>query len=218
MAPPIDGGNLRRTGKEGKLMKKRSLLGRVAQLAGVAMVAALAGLSQAAAKEKISYAYLADPALEGILYGIKSGKVTSELIEIEASALQIPALISSTPAKKYDVIMNAVMAIPFALAPVKAAVLPLIKKDGLPEKAREVLAQLQLQHNVQYDEKDAIGRRYRRQDAIGTPLCITVDHDTLEDHAVTVRNRDTMQQERIPIAELNAYVDGLVSMASLFSA
>ena len=114
MAPPIDGGNLRRTGKEGKLMKKRSLLGRVAQLAGVAMVAALAGLSQAAAKEKISYAYLADPALEGILYGIKSGKVTSDLIEIEASALQIPALISSTPAKKYDVIMNAVMAIPFA--------------------------------------------------------------------------------------------------------
>ena len=111
-----------------------------------------------------------------------------------------------------------VMRIPFALAPVKAAVLPLIKKDGLPEKAREVLAQLQLHHNVQYDEKDAIGRRYRRQDAIGTPLCITVDHDTLEDHAVTVRNRDTMQQERIPIAELNAYVDGLVSMASLFSA
>ena len=111
-----------------------------------------------------------------------------------------------------------VMRIPFALAPVKAAVLPLIKKDGLPEKAREVLAQLQLHHNVQYDEKDAIGRRYRRQDAIGTPLCITLDHDTLEDHAVTVRNRDSMQQERIPIAELNAYVDGLVSMASLFSA
>ena len=114
MAPPIDGENLRRTGKEGKLMKKHPLLGRVAQIAGVAMVAALAGLSQAAAKEKISYAYLADPALEGILYGIKSGKVTSDLIEIEASALQIPALISSTPAKKYDVIMNAVMAIPFA--------------------------------------------------------------------------------------------------------
>ena len=111
-----------------------------------------------------------------------------------------------------------VMRIPFGLAPVKAAVLPLIKKDGLPEKAREVLAKLQLHHNVQYDEKDAIGRRYRRQDAIGTPLCITVDHDTLEDHAVTVRNRDTMQQERIAIADLNAHVDGLVSMASLFQA
>jgi len=111
-----------------------------------------------------------------------------------------------------------VMSIPFALAPVKAAVLPLIKKDGLPEKAREILAQLQLHHNVQYDEKDAIGRRYRRQDAIGTPRCITVDHDTLEDHAVTVRNRDTMKQERIAIADLNAHVDGLVSMASLFQA
>ena len=111
-----------------------------------------------------------------------------------------------------------VMSIPFALAPVKAAVLPLIKKDGLPEKAREIHAHLQLHHNVQYDEKDAIGRRYRRQDAIGTPLCITVDHDTLEDHAVTVRNRDTMKQERIAIADLNAYVDGLVSMASLFQA
>ena len=111
-----------------------------------------------------------------------------------------------------------VMSIPFALAPVKAAVLPLIKKDGLPEKAREILAQLQLHHNVQYDEKDAIGRRYRRQDAIGTPLCITVDHDTLEDHAVTVRNRDTMKQERIAIADLTAYVDGLVSMSSLFQA
>ena len=111
-----------------------------------------------------------------------------------------------------------VMSIPFALAPVKAAVLPLIKKDGLPEKAREILAQLQLHHNVQYDEKDAIGRRYRRQDAIGTPLCITVDHDTLEDHAVTVRNRDTMKQERIAIADLTACVDGLVSMASLFQA
>lgn len=82
-------------------------------LGAVAAVALLAATS-AGAKEKLSYAYLADPALEGILYAIKSGKVTSDLIDIEASALQIPALISSTPAKKYDVIMNAVMAIPFA--------------------------------------------------------------------------------------------------------
>ena len=111
-----------------------------------------------------------------------------------------------------------VMRIPAALAPVKLAVLPLIKKDGLPEKAREVMNLLKLDHSVQYDEKDAIGRRYRRQDEIGTPLCITIDHDTLEDHAVTVRNRDTMKQERIAIADLNAYVDGLVSMASLFQA
>ena len=80
--------------------------------------------------------------------------------------------------------------------------LPLIKKDGLPEKAREIMNLLKLDHSVQYDEKDAIGRRYRRQDAIGTPLCITIDHDTLEDNAVTLRDRDTMEQVRVPISEL----------------
>lgn len=84
----------------------------VSALAAIAIAALTA--TAADAKEKITYAYLADPALEGVLYAIKSGKVTSDKIEIEASALQIPALISSTPAKKYDVIMNAVMAIPFA--------------------------------------------------------------------------------------------------------
>ena len=110
-----------------------------------------------------------------------------------------------------------VLRIPAALAPVKAAVLPLIKKDGLPEKAREVLALLQLNHNVQYDEKDAIGRRYRRQDAIGTPLCITIDHDTLQDQAVTVRDRDAMTQERVAIADLAAHVERKVGLATLFS-
>jgi glycyl-tRNA synthetase len=96
-------------------------------------------------------------------------------------------------------------------------VLPLLKKDGLPEKAEEVLRTLRLHYNVQYDDKDAIGRRYRRQDAIGTPLCITVDHDTLTDHAVTVRDRDTMTQIRIPIAELAAHVESRVGLASLFA-
>jgi glycyl-tRNA synthetase len=110
-----------------------------------------------------------------------------------------------------------VLRIPPALAPVKAAVLPLLKKDGLPEKAEEVLRTLRLHYNVQYDDKDAIGRRYRRQDAIGTPLCITVDHDTLTDHAVTVRDRDTMTQIRIPIAELGAHVESRVGLASLFA-
>jgi glycyl-tRNA synthetase len=110
-----------------------------------------------------------------------------------------------------------VMSIPAALAPVKVAVLPLLKKDGLPEKAREVLQLLKLNYNVQYDEKDAIGRRYRRQDAIGTPLCITVDHDTLTDGAVTVRDRDTMLQERVSIADLAAVVERKVGMATLFS-
>ena len=110
-----------------------------------------------------------------------------------------------------------VLRIPAPLAPVKAAVLPLLKKDGLPEKAREILKMLQLEHNVQYDEKDAIGRRYRRQDAIGTPLCITVDHDTLTDQAVTIRDRDTMAQERIPIADLAARVHEKVGLAQLFN-
>lgn len=110
-----------------------------------------------------------------------------------------------------------VLRIPAPLAPVKVAVLPLIKKDGLPEKAREIVKMLQLEHNVQYDEKDAIGRRYRRQDAIGTPLCITVDHDTLTDLAVTVRDRDTMTQERVAIADLPGVVQQKVGLAQLFS-
>ena len=111
-----------------------------------------------------------------------------------------------------------VLRIPAPLAPVKVAILPLLKKDGLPEKAREIMAMLQMDHNVQYDEKDAIGRRYRRQDAIGTPLCITVDHDTLTDHAVTIRDRDTMTQERVAIDQLVAVVAGKVSMSQLFKA
>lgn len=114
--------------------------------------------------------------------------------------------------------LRTVLRIPAPLAPVKAAILPLIKKDGLPEKAREIMTMLQMDHNVQYDEKDAIGRRYRRQDAIGTPLCITVDHDTLTDDAVTIRDRDTMTQERIAIDQLVGVVAGKVSLAQLFKA
>ena len=86
-----------------------------------------------------------------------------------------------------------VLKLPAALAPVKLAVMPLVKKDGLPEKAREIINDLKFHFNCQYDEKDSIGKRYRRQDAIGTPYCITVDHQTLEDNCVTLRNRDTMQ-------------------------
>jgi glycyl-tRNA synthetase len=110
-----------------------------------------------------------------------------------------------------------VLRIPAALAPVKVAVLPLLKKDGLPELADEVLRPLRLTYNVQYDDKDAIGRRYRRQDAIGTPLCVTVDHDSLTDRAVTVRDRDTMTQIRIPISELAAHIESRVGLASLFA-
>jgi glycyl-tRNA synthetase len=87
-----------------------------------------------------------------------------------------------------------------------------VKKDGLPEKAREILQTLRFDFNCQYDEKDSIGKRYRRQDAIGTPFCITIDHQTLEDNQVTVRYRDTMQQDRLPIAGLRSLIDEQVSL------
>ncbi|NOQ25218.1 MAG: glycine--tRNA ligase [Bacteroidales bacterium] len=108
-----------------------------------------------------------------------------------------------------------VFSIPPALAPIKVAVLPLVKKDGLPEKAREIVDELKFDFTCQYDEKDSIGKRYRRQDAIGTPYCITIDHQTLEDNKVTIRDRDTMKQERILISELNAIVEDKVSMKKL---
>jgi len=101
------------------------------------------------------------------------------------------------------------------LAPVKAAIFPLIKKDGLPEKAREIMDRLKLDFNLQYEEKDAIGKRYRRQDAIGTPFCITVDHQTLEDNTVTIRHRDTMQQERVAAGDLDKIIGELVSWKNL---
>ncbi len=97
------------------------------------------------------------------------------------------------------------------LAPIKAAIFPLTKKDGLPEKAREIMDKLKLDYNVYYEEKDAIGKRYRRQDAIGTPFCITVDHQTLEDNTVTIRHRDTMEQQRVNAADLNRIIGELVS-------
>ncbi|MFT6049459.1 MAG: glycyl-tRNA synthetase, partial [Patiriisocius sp.] len=105
-----------------------------------------------------------------------------------------------------------VLKLPSVLAPVKAAVFPLVKKDGLPDLAREIIEELQWDHNVFYDEKDAVGKRYRRQDAAGTPFCITVDHQSLEDKTVTIRHRDTMEQERVAIADLNAVITAAVSM------
>ncbi|MCG8412405.1 MAG: glycine--tRNA ligase [Bacteroidales bacterium] len=108
-----------------------------------------------------------------------------------------------------------VLQIPPALAPIKLAVLPLVKKDGLPEKAREIINELKFDFTCQYDEKDSIGRRYRRQDAIGTPYCITIDHTTLEDNTVTIRDRDTMQQERVDINSLAQILDDKVSMKKL---
>ncbi len=109
-----------------------------------------------------------------------------------------------------------VLKFPPVLAPVKAAILPLVKKDGLPEKAREVMNELKFDFKCTYDEKDSIGKRYRRQDAIGTPFCITVDHQTLEDNTVTIRHRDDMTQERVGVADLQKIIGDYVNMKNLF--
>jgi glycyl-tRNA synthetase len=108
-----------------------------------------------------------------------------------------------------------VLSIPPALAPYKVAVMPLTKKDGLPEKAREIIDGLKFDFNCQYDEKDSIGKRYRRQDAIGTPFSVTVDHQSLEDNTVTIRDRDTMEQTRVEVTNLHRLIDEKVSMRSL---
>lgn len=105
-----------------------------------------------------------------------------------------------------------VLRLPSVLAPTKAAVLPLVKKDGLPELAQEIIEELKWDFNVAYDEKDAVGRRYRRADALGTPFCITVDHQSLEDKTVTIRHRDTMKQDRVAIADLKIIIENEVSM------
>ena len=112
--------------------------------------------------------------------------------------------------------MRDVLRIPAALAPVKAAILPLIKKDGLPELAQKIVDELKYDFNVVYDEKDSIGKRYRRQDAIGTPLCITVDHDSLQDGCVTVRYRDSMRQDRVPVSEVRALVEKEAGFRELY--
>jgi glycyl-tRNA synthetase len=91
------------------------------------------------------------------------------------------------------------------LAPVKVAVLPLSRNADLTPKAKDLAAELRRSWNVDFDDSGAIGRRYRRQDEIGTPFCVTVDFESLDDHAVTVRARDTMEQERVPIEGISAY-------------
>lgn len=108
-----------------------------------------------------------------------------------------------------------VLKFPPALAPIKLAVLPLLKKDNLPEKAREIIDSLKFDFKCQYDEKDSIGKRYRRQDAIGTPYCVTVDHQTLQDNTVTIRYRDTMEQERVAIDKLSDIISDKVSLKTL---
>ncbi|MEZ5173142.1 MAG: glycine--tRNA ligase [Bacteroidia bacterium] len=113
--------------------------------------------------------------------------------------------------------IRTVLALPAQLAPIKAAILPLTKKDGLPEKARSITDKLKPNFTCHYEEKDTIGKRYRRHDAIGTPFCITVDHESLSDNTVTIRHRDSMQQERVSVDSLEDILRKSVSMASLLS-
>ena len=105
-----------------------------------------------------------------------------------------------------------VLKLPSVLAPTKVAVLPLVKKDGLPNVARKIIDDLKWGFTVAYDEKDAVGRRYRRQDALGTPFCVTVDHQTLEDETVTIRHRDSMKQDRVKISDLKSIIEAEVSV------
>lgn len=108
-----------------------------------------------------------------------------------------------------------VLRIPAALAPNKVAILPLMKKDGLPEKAMEIMNDVKFDFRCFYEEKDAIGKRYRRQDAIGTPYCITIDHQTLTDNTVTIRHRDSMKQDRVDVAAVKSIINEAVSMSLL---
>jgi glycyl-tRNA synthetase len=106
--------------------------------------------------------------------------------------------------------------IPAPLAPVKCAILPLVKnKEELTTKAREIYHQLKMSFDCQYDDKDAIGRRYRRQDAIGTPFCVTVDFETLEDNQVTIRDRDTLLQERVSIDKVAGIISEKTDLKTL---
>jgi len=116
-----------------------------------------------------------------------------------------------------DKSQRVLLKIPYPLAPVKAAVMPLNAKDNLPEKANKIFENLKIELNVQYDEKDSIGKRYRRQDAIGTPFCITIDYETLENDTVTIRNRDSMIQKRIGIKEIISYISRFVSISTLLN-
>ncbi|HRK52278.1 MAG TPA: glycine--tRNA ligase [Cyclobacteriaceae bacterium] len=127
------------------------------------------------------------------------------------------AVLSSayTEEKLEDGSERTVLKIPAALAPNKVAVLPLIKKDRLPEKSMEIINDLKLDFNCYYEDKDTIGKRYRRMDAIGTPFCVTVDHQTMEDNTVTLRDRDTMLQERVDISTLKDRLTDSCSMSAL---
>ena len=122
---------------------------------------------------------------------------------------------SLTEEKLNDGSIRTVLKLPSILSPIKAAILPLVKKDGLPEIAKKIVNELKFDITTVYDEKDAVGRRYRRQDAIGTPFCVTIDHQTLDDKTVTLRKRDSMQQERIKIEHIKNLIKEEISLGSV---
>ena len=122
---------------------------------------------------------------------------------------------SLTEEKLNDGSIRTVLRLPYILSPIKVAILPLVKKDGLPEIAKKIVNELKFDITTVYDEKDAVGRRYRRQDAIGTPFCVTIDHQSLDDKTVTLRKRDSMQQERINIEHIKNLIKEEVSMGSI---
>ena len=140
--------------------------------------------------------------------------VVETSIGVDRMFLQV--ISASYTEEKLEKDTRVVLKLPPLLAPVKLAVMPLVKKDGLPEKAREIIDKLKFDFNCQYDEKDSIGKRYRRQDAIGTPFCVTVDHQTKEDNTVTIRYRDSMEQERVAISEVGSIISTQVSFKNLF--
>jgi glycyl-tRNA synthetase len=129
--------------------------------------------------------------------------------------LFLAVLSSALKEEKLESDSRSVLSLPPALAPYKAAIFPLVKKDGLPELAEKILNDLKFDFNVAYDEKDTVGKRYRRHDAIGTPYCITADHQSLEDNTVTVRHRDSMQQDRVKIETLGGFLEEKTGFKSL---
>ena len=151
---------------------------------------------------------------EGKPYGNYIPYVVETSVGLDRMFLSVLAS-AYTEEKLEDGSDRVVLRIPAALAPNKVAILPLMKKDGLPEKAHEIMNMLKFDFRCFYEEKDAIGKRYRRQDAIGTPYCITVDHQTLLDNTVTIRDRDTMKQERVAISTVKSVIQDSVSMAEL---
>ena len=113
--------------------------------------------------------------------------------------------------------LRVVLKIPGFLAPYKLAILPLVKKDRLPAYAKKIYDDLKIHFNITYDEKDAVGRRYRRQDAIGTPVCLTVDHDTINDDSVTLRFRDSMEQIRVKVIDVKNEIDSRINISNWLS-